>query len=138
MRPFHHREPGLSVLGLLDSELYIEVIADGVHLHPEILRLIFNIKPLDKIILVSDSVKGPMYKGGALQGGKKTLTECVEFLAEIGIPQRNIIKAATENPKRYLNGHSPFHEVLPRGYKPIAFFGYPAVSAAGRFILQMK
>jgi N-acetylglucosamine-6-phosphate deacetylase len=57
MRPFHHREPGLIGLGLLDENLYIEVIADGVHLHPKTLELIFSKKRLDKIILVSDSVK---------------------------------------------------------------------------------
>ncbi len=42
MRPFHHREPGLVGLGLLDDELYVEVIADGVHLHPRTLELIFK------------------------------------------------------------------------------------------------
>src|ERR1700690_2240005 len=53
MRPFHHREPGLSGFGLLDEDIYIEVIADGVHLHPRTLELIFNRKRLDRIILVS-------------------------------------------------------------------------------------
>ncbi|HYQ47607.1 MAG TPA: hypothetical protein VEP69_00950, partial [Thermodesulfovibrionales bacterium] len=37
MRPFHHREPGIAGLGLIDQDLYIEVIADGVHLHPKVL-----------------------------------------------------------------------------------------------------
>jgi N-acetylglucosamine-6-phosphate deacetylase len=44
MRPFHHREPGLAGLGLIDEDLYIEVIADGVHLHPKTLELIFSRK----------------------------------------------------------------------------------------------
>jgi len=45
-------------LGLTDQDLYIEVIADSVHLHPKTLELIFNHKRLDKLIIVSDSVKG--------------------------------------------------------------------------------
>ena len=58
MRPFHHREPGLAGLGLIDEDLYTEVIADGIHLHPKTIELIFSRKRLDRIILVSDSVKG--------------------------------------------------------------------------------
>lgn len=57
MRPFHHRELGLAGRGLLDEDLYIEVIADGIHLHTHTLRLIFKIKSPQKIILVSDSIK---------------------------------------------------------------------------------
>lgn len=96
MRPFHHREPGLAGLGLMDEDLYVEVIADGVHLSPEVVRLIFDVKPKDRIVLVSDSVRGPMKKKGILQGGKTSLAEAVKFLEGIGIPKRWIIKAARE------------------------------------------
>src|SRR4030067_3571279 len=58
MRGFHHREPGIVGFGLLNQDIFIEVIADPFHLNPKTLDLIFRIKNPDRIILISDSVKG--------------------------------------------------------------------------------
>lgn len=108
MRPFHHREPGLAGLGLTDNDLYIEVIADCVHLHPSILDLIFNCKRPDRIIVVSDSVrgkksaKGVVYDKDRLTGSGLTLNGAVKRLQSIGIPETMIIKATTSNPLRYI------------------------------------
>jgi N-acetylglucosamine-6-phosphate deacetylase len=109
MRPFHHREPGLAGLGLNDEDLYIEVIADGIHLHPATLGLIFNIKRLDRIILVSDSVKGMLPPGkavygrnGLLSGSGITISDAVTVLRKVGIPDAGIIEAAVDNPARYI------------------------------------
>lgn len=108
MRPFHHREPGLAGFGLIDEDIYIEVIADGVHLHSKTLELIFSKKRLDKIMLVSDSVKGgkgiAVYKkAGLLAGSGITLADSIKILKHIGIPEAEIIEAAVENPERYLS-----------------------------------
>lgn len=114
MRPFHHREPGLAGLGLLDEELYIEVIADGAHLHPRTLEMIFNRKRLDRIVLVTDSVKGRMTRSkkyavsavfddqGILAGSGITLADSVPLLGAIGIPDAEIAEAAADNPARYI------------------------------------
>lgn len=102
MRPFHHREPGLAGLGLLDEDLYVEVIPDGVHLSPETLRMVFRVKRKDRIVLVSDSVKGPMYRRGVLQGSKLRLPESLKVLKELGIPEQWAARAAVENPRRFL------------------------------------
>ena len=108
MRPFHHREPGIAGLGLTDQDLYIEVIADGVHLHPKSLELIFNRKRLDKLIIVSDSVKGQrtakgvVYEQGILAGSVLTIDTVVKRLQRIGIPDAEIIEASTDNPLRYI------------------------------------
>ncbi|MBI5101052.1 MAG: hypothetical protein HZB33_04370 [Nitrospirae bacterium] len=114
MRAFHHREPGLAGFGLLDEDIYIEVIADGVHLHKKTLELIFNRKRLDRIILVSDTVKGRprmsrIYGGkaiyektGVLSGSAITLADAVEVLKEIGVPDAEISEAAIDNPARYV------------------------------------
>ncbi|MBI5187687.1 MAG: amidohydrolase family protein [Nitrospirae bacterium] len=109
MRPFHHREPGLTGLGLLDEDLYIEVIADGVHLHPKTLQLIFDTKRLDRIILISDSIKGAMGKKqpiydrkGVLSGSQITISDAVEILKKIGIPDAEITEAGVDNPRRFL------------------------------------
>ncbi len=109
MRPFHHREPGLAGFGLIEEDLYVEVIADGVHLHPKTLGLIFNRKRLDRIILVSDSVIGAKKKGmpvysrrGILAGSGITISDSIKLLKGIGIPGAEIIEASVDNPRRYL------------------------------------
>lgn len=115
MRPMHHREGGLASAGLLEPGLYVEVIADGIHLAPETLRLVFAIKNSRRIVLVSDAVKGAgrggkggnggrggLYKGGVLQGGGLTLAECAGRLIELGIPPGKISAALWQNPRRYL------------------------------------
>jgi len=109
MRPFHHREPGLAGLGLIDEELYVEVIADGMHLHPRTLELIFSRKRLDRIMLVSDSVKagktrkGTVYnRDGVLAGSAMTIGGVVRRLRSVGIPDAEIIEASTDNPARYI------------------------------------
>lgn len=114
MRPFHHREPGLAGLGLLDEELYIELIADGAHLHPRTLEMLFNCKRLDRIMLVTDSVKGRISRSkkynvsavfndcGVLAGSGITLADAVSVLSRLGIPEAEIEEAATDNPSRYI------------------------------------
>jgi N-acetylglucosamine-6-phosphate deacetylase len=102
MRTIHHREPGLAGLGLLDDDLFVEIVADGVHLNPEIVRLVFRVKPADRVVLVSDAIKGRMYKEGVLQGSKTLLPRAAGRLLDMGIPEGLIIQAGRENPKRYL------------------------------------
>ncbi len=108
MRPFHHREPGLAGLGLTDPELYVEVIADGVHLHAQTLQLIFSCKRSDRIIIVSDSVigqktaEGVVYDKGVLAGSGLTVSGAVKRLQLISIPDALIARASRANPLRYL------------------------------------
>lgn len=52
----HHREQTTALTALIKDDLYVEVIADGVHLSNDILELIFKAKPKDKVILISDSL----------------------------------------------------------------------------------
>ncbi len=110
MRPFHHREPGLAGLGLLDPDLYIEVIADGFHLHAETLRLIFAVKPHDRILLVSDSVCGSRgdgkpvrTEGGVLAGSGTTMAGSAAFLRGMGVSGQVIRLAASRNPLHRLD-----------------------------------
>jgi N-acetylglucosamine-6-phosphate deacetylase len=107
MRPFHQREPGLVGLGLIDEDLYIEVVADGCHLHAITLGLIFSRKPPGRIIIVSDSVKGVKNKHaavrkGILAGSGITLSDSSRVLKDIGVPEREISRAVIDNPRKYL------------------------------------
>ncbi|MCW4011877.1 MAG: N-acetylglucosamine-6-phosphate deacetylase [Candidatus Bathyarchaeota archaeon] len=64
MRGLHHREPGVIGAGLTDNEVFVEVIADCLHVHPAILGLTVKAKGPDKVVLVSDSIKPAGLKEG--------------------------------------------------------------------------
>ncbi|MEK6673451.1 MAG: hypothetical protein AABY42_08270 [Nitrospirota bacterium] len=107
MRPFHHREPGLAGFGL-SEDIFIEVIADGVHIHPLALNLIFSVKKKERIILVSDSVKGakgdgrPVYASGKMLAGSGiTMKNSIKVLRKIGVSGHDI-GIFKSNPLRYL------------------------------------
>jgi N-acetylglucosamine-6-phosphate deacetylase len=51
-----HRAPGLAVAALLDEAAYVELIADGIHVHPALWSLITRVKPQDRLVLVSDAI----------------------------------------------------------------------------------
>lgn len=109
MRGFHHREPGLAGFGIMDEDIYVEIIADLAHLHPQSLKMIFDMKSLDKIILVSDSVMGPGWgsgpirgAGGTLLGSGITLADAVKNLIALGVPQERAFRFASVNPMKYL------------------------------------
>jgi N-acetylglucosamine-6-phosphate deacetylase len=51
-----HRTPGLAVVALTDDEVYVELIADGHHVHETVWDLIRRVKPVDRLILVSDAL----------------------------------------------------------------------------------
>ena len=55
MRGLHHREPGAAGSALLIDELACEVIADGVHLAPELLKLFWRMKGARRIALITDA-----------------------------------------------------------------------------------
>jgi len=109
MRGFHHREPGLAGFGLMDEDLVVEVIADMAHLHPQSLKMLFDMKSPDKIILISDSVKGPGWgsgpirgAGGMLMGSGIALADAVQNLIKLGVPQERALQFASDNPRKYL------------------------------------
>jgi N-acetylglucosamine-6-phosphate deacetylase len=51
-----HRAPGLAVAALLDDEVFVELIADGIHVDPALWPLITRMKPPERLLLVSDAI----------------------------------------------------------------------------------
>lgn len=56
MRPIHHREPGPIVAGLTTDDAYCEIIADGFHLNPAIVKLVYRAKKPAHLTLITDSM----------------------------------------------------------------------------------
>ena len=124
LRSFHHREPGVLGAALLRPELMVELIADGVHLHPATLELVLKNKGPENIILVSDAMlptgmpngKYQTFEGeltldkgnltnqdGVLGGSVLTLERAVKnFMDFTGCELTDAFRMATYNPARYL------------------------------------
>lgn len=124
MKGIHHRDPGCAGAVLLDKEAYVEVIADGVHLHPGILEMIYRMKGPNKMGLISDCiVAGGMDDGtyrlgmlevnvtngiartesGSLAGSTLTLEKAVSNLINLAdIPLLEAVHMASLAPAEFL------------------------------------
>ncbi len=112
MRGIHHREPGISGFGLMNQEVYTEVIADPFHLDKRMIDLIFTLKSPEKIIIISDTVKtskmtpstdGIQNEYNKLIGGSLTIKEASEHLIQMGLNKEIVQKAISQNPEQYLD-----------------------------------
>lgn len=83
MSGFHHRNPGVLTGTLLRDELFVEVIADTVHVHPAILQLLLKVKGHDKILLVTDAIRAAGQPDGTydFSGQKVVVREGRAYLA---------------------------------------------------------
>ncbi|SHE38508.1 N-acetylglucosamine-6-phosphate deacetylase [Caloramator proteoclasticus] len=84
MSPFNHREPG-AVGAVFNTDITCEVIADLIHVHPEALRLLIKIKGIDKVVLITDSMRaGCMEEGIYDLGGQKVFVDKTSARLEDG------------------------------------------------------
>ena len=72
MNPLHHREPGL-IGAAIDTGMYMELICDGIHVHPAMVRMMFAARP-DKVVLVSDSIAAAGMPDGEYKSGGMKVT----------------------------------------------------------------
>jgi N-acetylglucosamine-6-phosphate deacetylase len=64
MRGIHHREPGVAGSALIFKELMVELIADGIHVRPEVIKLVMAAKGADGMILITDAMRAKCLKNG--------------------------------------------------------------------------
>lgn len=124
MDPMHHRKPGPIPAAVEHGEVTAEIIADGVHIHPAMVRLAFQLFGDNRMILISDTlraagledgtydlggqdvtVRGPVatIDNGALAGSVSDLMRCLTVaVRDMGIPLASAVKAASANPARAL------------------------------------
>lgn len=78
MSRMHHRDPGAVGAVFIHPEISCEVIADGIHINPNIIKFLLRCKPIDKLVLVTDSLKPTEQKSGTLiaNGDEVYLDEC--------------------------------------------------------------
>ncbi len=69
MRPLHHREPGPALALLADPRVTVELIADGVHVHPAVLHATVRAAGSDRVALVTDAIAAAGADDGGYQLG---------------------------------------------------------------------
>lgn len=73
MSGLHHRDPGLVGAALL-TDVYTELIADQVHVHPDLYELVFKLKGPKRMVLITDAMRGQCMKMGEYDlGGQKVV-----------------------------------------------------------------
>jgi N-acetylglucosamine-6-phosphate deacetylase len=73
MRPFKHRDPGIIGAALADDRLSGEVIADGVHVAPSAVKMLWRAKPAGQFVLVTDATSATGMPDGKYRIGDKTI-----------------------------------------------------------------
>lgn len=84
MRGVHHREPGVAGAVLMHDEVVCELIADGIHVAPEMVRFAYQMKGCEGLILITDAMRAKCLGAGiyelggqdvVVQGEKATLRD---------------------------------------------------------------
>lgn len=125
MPSLHHRNPG--VIGAVrDSQkCHVELICDGVHIHPSVIRATFAMFGAERMILISDSMRATGLEDGeytlgrqpvtvrgnlatlhdgTIAGSATNLMDCMRFaINEAGISLEEAIMCATANPAKEIN-----------------------------------
>ena len=102
MSPLHHREPGLAGAALDLPGVTVEAIADGVHLHPSVVRLIHKAVGAERVCVVSDAVDRGARADGVLAGAAVTQDVALRNLVGWGIRLVDAVTMLAATPARVL------------------------------------
>lgn len=123
MSRMHHRDPGTVGAVFIHPEMSCELIADGIHINPNFIKFLLRCKPLDKLVLVTDSLKTTGQTEGALiangdevyldkcfyrksdnviAGSALTMIQGVKNLVSFGLSLEQAIQMASTNPAKIM------------------------------------
>lgn len=123
MSPLHHRSPGPIAWGLSHDDVTFDMIADGIHLDPFMLKLLVKLKGVQGITLISDAIaaagKGDgdyaiwdetisvkngrtSNASGSIAGSVITMLDAVRVMRSLGLSYVDIAQMASTNPARLL------------------------------------
>lgn len=74
MRGLHHREIGVVGAGMLNRELFCEIIADGIHLSSDMLKLVLQVIGPERLLLITDSMRAKGLPDGSYTLGDQYVT----------------------------------------------------------------
>lgn len=74
MTPIHHRNPGVAGGVLTDDRVMAEIIADGHHVHPAVIKLLVRAKAVGKLVLITDAISAAGMPSGSYELGGLPVT----------------------------------------------------------------
>lgn len=118
MSGLHHRQPGVAASALLDERISASLIADGIHMHPRMLRIAFELLR-DRAVLVTDAVAwragtagavglevhdgAPRLPDGTLAGSTLTMDRAIRVcVGAAGVDLHTAVCAASQRPAELL------------------------------------
>lgn len=135
MNPFGHRSPGLIGAAADRENVAVELICDGIHVHPAAVRTTLRIFGDDRIIFVSDSMRATGLKDGqyllggqmvnvqgshalladgTIAGSVTSLLDCMRrAVLEMGIPLESAVKCAAVNPAKCIGIYGSCGSITP-------------------------
>ena len=125
MPAFTHRAPGVVGAAFDHPQVKVELISDGVHIHPSVVRAVFQLFGAHRVILISDSLRATGMPDGrypfggqeievhgnratmaddpnTLAGSVSDLMACMRSAVSFGIPLHDAVRAAAVNPAQVL------------------------------------
>lgn len=125
MPAFTHRAPGVVGAVFDNKDVMAEIICDGIHIHPSVVRATFQMMGADRMILISDSMRATgmpdgqytlggldvkvvgrlatLVSDGAIAGSATNLMDCMRTVVKkMELPLETAVACATINPARSL------------------------------------
>jgi N-acetylglucosamine-6-phosphate deacetylase len=122
MPPFEHRNPGVVGAAIEQKNCHVELICDGVHIHPAVVCATFAMFGVERIIFISDSMRGTglgdgtytlggqevlvqgakaTLRDGTIAGSVSNLMQCLRTaVLKMQIPLEDAVACATVNPAK--------------------------------------
>lgn len=131
MPGINHRNPG-PIIAALEEGATVELIADGIHIHPAVVRFTFQVFGADKVILISDSLESTGLRDGSymlggqpitvrgrravlsehpdtIAGSSSSLFDCLKCaVTKMQVPAAVAVRAATVNPAKAIGIDSDY------------------------------
>lgn len=135
MASLHHRDPGIIGAAADSPQVMVEVICDGIHVHPAVIRMIFGLFGPDRVVLISDAMRAAGMEDGSYElggqevhkcGSRATLADgtlagsvtnlfgCMQNAVRFGIPLETAVRAASCNPAKSI-GLADAGRIIPGG-----------------------
>jgi N-acetylglucosamine-6-phosphate deacetylase len=74
MRHMHHREPGAVGAAFLLEQIKVEIIPDGIHVHPLMVKMAYDVIGKDRLIIITDSMRAKGLADGSYELGGQQVT----------------------------------------------------------------
>ena len=134
MPAIHHRNPGVIPAAVENPTVRAELICDGLHVHPAVVRMAFSMFGANRIVMVSDALRccgmpdgqyelggqtvqlqGNIAKlhDGTIAGSATDLFACMRKAMGMGIPEADAVRAATYNPACAIGASTKIGSIAP-------------------------